>query len=96
MIETAGGRVTFDHPEGEHNDLAIAWELSIHGCLRFISRDTGPSIIMSASADADYLQSTKSPAQTVYDNKFADKIRKMGVNITDVKVNGESVNQESD
>lgn len=36
MIETQSGKITFDHPEGEHNDLAIAWELSIHGCLKFI------------------------------------------------------------
>lgn len=36
MIITKTGKITFDHPRGEKNDLAIAWELSIHGCLRFL------------------------------------------------------------
>ena len=30
---TNSGREPFDHPVGRHNDLAIAWELSIHGCI---------------------------------------------------------------
>lgn len=36
IITTKANNFTFDHPEGEHNDLAIAWELSAHGCLRFM------------------------------------------------------------
>ena len=36
VLSTASNKITFDHPEGEHNDLAIAWELSVHGCLRFM------------------------------------------------------------
>lgn len=39
IIATRTGKTTFDHPSGQHNDLAIAWELSIHGCLRFKGRD---------------------------------------------------------
>lgn len=38
VIETKSHKVTFDHPPGQHNDLAIAWELSIHGCLRFMRK----------------------------------------------------------
>ncbi len=36
IIETKTGKVSYDHPSGQHNDLAIAWELSIHGCLQFM------------------------------------------------------------
>ena len=35
MIYTPSGKLTFDHPQGQHNDIAIAWELSIHGCQKF-------------------------------------------------------------
>ncbi|MDH3502815.1 MAG: hypothetical protein OEL69_09995 [Nitrosopumilus sp.] len=33
MKLTQSGRESFDHPTGRHNDLGIAWELSIHGCI---------------------------------------------------------------
>jgi hypothetical protein len=36
----SGNKLTFDHPPGRHNDLAIAWELSVHGCLKFIDRQS--------------------------------------------------------
>ena len=36
MKLTPSGRESFDHPINRHNDLAIAWELSIHGCLKFL------------------------------------------------------------
>ncbi|MCZ6582892.1 MAG: hypothetical protein O6761_06950 [Thaumarchaeota archaeon] len=36
IITTRSNKISFNHPEGEHNDLAIAWELSAHGCLRFM------------------------------------------------------------
>lgn len=39
ILVTKTGKTTFDHPSGQHNDLAIAWELSIHGCLRFKHND---------------------------------------------------------
>jgi len=38
IITTKANNMSFDHPQGEHNDLAIAWELSIHGCLRWSLR----------------------------------------------------------
>jgi len=34
MLLTPSGRESFDHPTGRHNDLGIAWELSIHGCIK--------------------------------------------------------------
>lgn len=44
MLVTAAGNIKFDHPSGEHNDLSTAWELSIHGCLRFtINASDGPA-----------------------------------------------------
>lgn len=98
MIETPARKITFDHPEGEHNDLAIAWELSVHGSLRFISRDTGPAIVMSASSDSGYYERAKSPQDKVLDSiPFQDMIKRIrggGADISDVQVNGESVNME--
>jgi len=45
MLQTPGGKITFDHPVGEHNDLAVAWELSVHGCLKFMINSTdGPAV----------------------------------------------------
>jgi hypothetical protein len=38
LLETKTDKPTFDHPSGQHNDLAIAWELSVHGCLRFMMK----------------------------------------------------------
>jgi len=34
MNLTKSGRELFNHPVGRHHDLAIAWELSIHGCIQ--------------------------------------------------------------
>ena len=36
MKLTPSGKESFDHPSGKHNDVGIAWELSIHGCLKFM------------------------------------------------------------
>lgn len=36
MKLTPSGKESFDHPTGRHNDMGIAWELSIHGCLKFM------------------------------------------------------------
>jgi hypothetical protein len=49
IIITQSGRITFDHPQGEHNDLAIAWELSIHGCLQYILKKGSRPIITGAN-----------------------------------------------
>ncbi|AFU58299.1 hypothetical protein Ngar_c13610 [Candidatus Nitrososphaera gargensis Ga9.2] len=54
ILQTATGKTTFDHPRGQHNDLAIAWELSIHGCLKFMirgQRNTG--LVYSRKYDYD-------------------------------------------
>jgi hypothetical protein len=50
VIHTPTGRITFDHPSGEHNDLAIAWELSIHGCIKHILKKGARPIIHSKTA----------------------------------------------
>ena len=34
MLLTPSGRESFDHPTGRHNDLGIAWEIYIHGCIQ--------------------------------------------------------------
>jgi len=34
MNLTPSGKESFDHPTGRHNDKAIGWELSIHGCIQ--------------------------------------------------------------
>jgi hypothetical protein len=49
VIFTKSGKISFDHPEGEHNDLAIAWELSIHGCLQYILHKGARPIIATAN-----------------------------------------------
>ena len=33
MKLTLSGKESFDHPTGRHNDIGIAGELSIHGCI---------------------------------------------------------------
>jgi len=33
MKLTPSGKESFDHPTGRHNDIGIAGELSIHGCI---------------------------------------------------------------
>jgi len=34
MKLTSSDRESFDHPTCRHNDMGIAWELSIHGCIQ--------------------------------------------------------------
>jgi len=34
MLLTPSGRESFDHSTGRHNYMGIAWELSVHGCIR--------------------------------------------------------------
>lgn len=47
MLFTPSGKITFDHPSGQHNDLAIAWELSVHGCMKFLLKFHGDAIVSS-------------------------------------------------
>lgn len=49
IITTPSNRISFSHPPGEHNDMATAWELSIHGCLRWALRPYAVPIIRSSS-----------------------------------------------
>ena len=49
IITTRSNNISFDHPTGQHNDLAIAWELSIHGCLRFSLRPKSAPAIASSN-----------------------------------------------
>jgi hypothetical protein len=53
VITTRSGKITFDAPKGAHNDLAIAWELSVHGCLKFILRRVtpGPAAVAVLTSD---------------------------------------------
>jgi hypothetical protein len=51
IVLTKTGKTTFDHPSGEHNDLAIAWELSIHGCLRFMNKKPYTPVVVSRKYD---------------------------------------------
>lgn len=48
VIMTPSNKISFDHPPGEHNDLSTAWELSIHGCLRFSIRPYSSAVIASS------------------------------------------------
>lgn len=50
MLKTPSGKTTFDHPQGEHNDIAIAWELSIHGCQRFRLNTVRPVVVTRESS----------------------------------------------
>ena len=49
VITTRANNISFDHPQGEHNDLAIAWELSIHGCLRWSLRPKSEPVVTSSN-----------------------------------------------
>jgi hypothetical protein len=93
MLETPSGKLSFDHPQGEHNDLAIAWELSIHGCLPFILQSRGPPVIVSAEVnDFDTWQLEQDPY-----GKFKANIRKrasnlgLGVTVTDITLDGDRI-----
>jgi hypothetical protein len=50
MVSSATGKTTFDHPSGQHNDLAIAWELSIHGCMPFTNKAPRSPVVIGYSA----------------------------------------------
>jgi len=80
MLITKSGKKTYDHPPGKHNDLAAAWELSIHGCQRFLlktskvqvsTRKWGPEInaaIESGVRNPSYVTNTETyyPTNTSY------------------------------
>ena len=53
LIITGSGKETFGKPTGEHNDLATAWELSIHGCLKMILRKGAQPLVATADPDIE-------------------------------------------
>ena len=54
MKLTPTGRESFDHPTNRHNDLAIAWELSIHGCLKFMLNAISEPVAYSAGRNESH------------------------------------------
>jgi hypothetical protein len=53
LLTKADHTQRFDHPVGEHNDLSTAWELSIHGCLRYLLNKGGEPIISTGEPRYD-------------------------------------------
>jgi len=76
VISTRSNKISFDHPEGEHNDLATAWELSAHGCLRFMLKPSGGHHVSSSNG--------RKPKERSYDHKsMFPELYNPGVRITD-------------
>lgn len=48
MRLTPSGRESFDHARNRHNDMIIAWELSVHGCLRAMLNAGGEAVATSS------------------------------------------------
>lgn len=48
LISSPSGKPSFIHPQGQHNDLAHGWELSIHGCYILMqTSESGEPIVVS-------------------------------------------------
>ncbi|MDH3764427.1 MAG: hypothetical protein OER82_01275 [Nitrosopumilus sp.] len=53
MLLTPSGRESFDHHTGRDNNIAIGWDLSIHGCIQLgLKVDLPGNIIGSQLTDA--------------------------------------------
>lgn len=77
VLATRSNKISFDHPEGEHNDLAIAWELSAHGCLRYMLKPVSGHHIATSSG--------KPKKETITNHKsMFPELYKPGVRITDM------------
>lgn len=78
ILTTKSGKTTFDHPRGEHNDLAIAWELSIHGCRKFLPKVPSTPVVVTTNY--------KFPDRRFYTNNWdpVPELRDPGITITDV------------
>jgi len=76
IITTRSNKISFDHPQGEHNDLAIAWELSVHGCMRFLLKPvTGQHVAYSKG---------RQPAERSMTHKgMFPELHQPGIRITD-------------
>lgn len=53
MDLSPSGQEIFPKPKGHDNDLAIAWELSIHGCIKFMLGVRSSAVVMSADYAKD-------------------------------------------
>lgn len=85
MMLTPGGRLTFDHPRNKHNDLAIGWELSIHGCMKFIHSILSDVVIEEGDYnttpyDEDGISDLPGPENI--DEPFPELKGKRGIKIT--------------
>ena len=77
VLTTRSNKITFDHAEGEHNDLAIAWELSAHGALRYMLKPVVGHHISASNG--------KSPKERASNHEsIFPELYKDGIRITDV------------
>ena len=77
VISTRSNKISFDHPEGEHNDLSTAWELSAHGCLRFMLKPVSGHHISSSNGRVK--KENMSSHQSIFPELY-----KPGIRITDL------------
>lgn len=80
ILVTSSGKTTFDHPQGEHNDLAVAWELSVHGCLKFMIRGKSHPVAYSANPKVHRGYAIDD------DLDLVPELRKPGITITDITI----------
>ena len=77
ILTTRSNNISFDHPEGAHNDLAIAWELSAHGCLRFMLKPVSGHHISSSNGG-------KQRETSMNHRDMFTELYQKGIRITDV------------
>jgi len=75
IITTRANNITFDHPSGEHNDLAIAWELSIHGCLRWSLRPRSEPAVATSFGKLPRSRMYRDPEDFVREIKKNPKLK---------------------
>lgn len=86
MRLTPAGKESFDHPRGRHNDMAISWELSAHGCLKFMLNAAGAPVTTSSEfhdVEDDYTYSQNPKIPTVDD--LIPELRNGRFKINDVR-----------
>lgn len=88
VVTTRSNKISFDHPEGEHNDLAIAWELSVHGCLRYMLKPVIGSHVMAS--DGRKLKETSLDHEVMFPELYH-----AGVRVTDIAGLDPSVRKKS-
>jgi hypothetical protein len=88
VITTKSGKITFDHEEGKHNDLAISWELSIHGCLKFILKHITPGGAAISVRTTDDMFKSKRKTTIKTEDLIADLKQDPNVTVTGVYTHG--------